>query len=141
MKFKWSYLMTLLAFTGILMFAGCADDDDDGNGGGGPQPSPLIGTWSALPASAGQLGADELRYFLRNDSTFLFYQRFQSTELRESGTWRATSDSIYFHETSQDNVPQDTTYARWYDLSANRDTLFVRYLYDQLYTVTYVKED
>ena len=81
-----------------------------------------------------------MSYFLRNDSTYLWYQRAATTELRETGTWRSTADSIYFHATAQDTTPVNNNYARWYDLSANEDTLRVRYLFDQLYTVIYVRQ-
>ena len=81
-----------------------------------------------------------MSYFLRADSTYLWYQRFNTTELREGGTWRSTADSLYFHSTLQDTTPVNTNYSRWYDLSANEDTLRVRFLFDQLYTVIFIRQ-
>jgi len=139
MKKSWWYGFALFAMVISLGFiAGCADDNED-TPDPGPQPDPVIGTWDAQAFSLQPLGVSEMVYFLRDDSTYQWYQRFEAVELRELGTYRTTSDSIRFHATLRDDVAIDEQYSRWYDLSGNEDTLKVRYLFDQLYTVSFVR--
>jgi hypothetical protein len=127
---------------GLLVLAGCSDSNDTTGPGPGSTTNPLIGTWDADSVNAAILGEDDITYFLHADTTYLWYQRAGATEIRESGTWHSTPDSIYFHATLQDTLVINSRYALWYDLSTNNDTLRVRYLFPpdpHLYTVAFTR--
>ena len=84
---------------------------------------PIVAGWDATQASVTPLGLDSLKYWFRLDSTYLLRERAGSTLIIEQGRYTTSGDSVRFHMTSRDNVPVDSNFVRWYDVSANNSTL------------------
>ncbi len=133
-------LLALLVSASLALYIGCKDNEEDTPP---PPPTPmqlLTATWDATANSLAPVGLDEMKFFLRADSTYRQYLRAAGTDLNEEGTWTASGDSIRWHATLLDNQPVNVLYSNGYDLRENNSILDVRYLFeDGLYLVNFTK--
>src|SRR5512140_1561911 len=100
---KWKEILMSALVVGILILAGCADNSTNNNNPG-PGTPPIVGTWNGTAGTIAPLGVDEMKYFFNSDSTYQWYRRTGTTQLREYGSYRLVTDSIRFHVTREDTV-------------------------------------
>jgi hypothetical protein len=102
---------------------------------------PLVGSWYADQTQiTDSLGLDSMRYVFALDLGYTATQWAAGTDIVESGTYVAHTDSIHFHETSYDGNPVDENYVRIYALSNHDSTMVTEVLGGtELYTITFRK--